>query len=101
MNESEIKCLCLYSTFQLHLEKHKYEHSQSSYYEIQTLRRFYSMLLPVIGYTWYSNSVVLAVIGKHLVDKSLVGGSSMIRFPLVIADSKRDMPGIEPGHLPL
>ena len=27
------------------------------------------------------------------------GGSSMIRFPLVIAVSERDMPGIEPGPL--
>ena len=30
---------------------------------------------------------------------SAVGGSSMIGYPLVIADSKRDMPGIEHGLL--
>ena len=30
---------------------------------------------------------------------NMVGGSSMIGFPLVIAVSERDMPGIEPGPL--
>ena len=29
----------------------------------------------------------------------MLGGSSMIGFPLVIAVSERDMPGIEPGVL--
>ena len=29
----------------------------------------------------------------------MVGGSSMIGFPLVIAVSERDMPGIKPGQL--
>ena len=29
----------------------------------------------------------------------MVDGSSMIGFPLVIAGSERDMPGIEPGPL--
>ena len=29
----------------------------------------------------------------------MVGGSSMVRFPLVIAVSERDMSGIEPGPL--
>ena len=29
----------------------------------------------------------------------MVGGSSMIRFPLVIAVSERDMPGIKPGPI--
>ena len=29
----------------------------------------------------------------------MLDGSSMIGFPLVIADSERDMPGIEPGQL--
>ena len=29
----------------------------------------------------------------------MVDGSSMIGFPLVIADSERDIPGIEPGPL--
>ena len=32
---------------------------------------------------------------KHGIHKIVVGSRSMIRFPLVIADSKRDMPGIE------
>ena len=36
---------------------------------------------------------------KHGIHKSVLGGRSMIEFPLVIADSKRDMPGIEPGPL--
>ena len=36
---------------------------------------------------------------KHVVHKNVVGGSSMIGFPLVIAVSERDMPGIEPGPL--
>ena len=34
---------------------------------------------------------------KHVVHENVVGGRSMIRFPLVIAVSERDMPGIEPG----
>jgi hypothetical protein len=33
----------------------------------------------------------------HVVPKNVVVGSSMIGFPLVIAVSKRDMPGTEPG----
>ena len=36
---------------------------------------------------------------KHVVHEKAVDGSSMIRFPLVIADSERDMPEIEPGPL--
>ena len=40
-----------------------------------------------------------SVVLKHVVHKNVVGGSSMIEFPLVIAVSKRDMPGIEPGPL--
>ena len=36
---------------------------------------------------------------KHVVHENVVGGSSMIRFPLVIADSEHDMPGIKPGLL--
>ena len=35
----------------------------------------------------------------HEVHKIVVGGSSMIGFPLVIAVSVRDMPGIETGLL--
>ena len=31
--------------------------------------------------------------------KNVVDGSSMIGFPLVIADSQQDMPGMEPGLL--
>ena len=33
---------------------------------------------------------------KH---ENMVDGSSMIGFPLVIADSEQDMPGIKPGPL--
>ena len=34
----------------------------------------------------------------HEVHENVVGGSSIIwGFPLVIGDSERDMPGIEPG----
>jgi hypothetical protein len=34
---------------------------------------------------------------KHVVHENLIGGSSIILgFPLVIADSERDMPGIQP-----
>ena len=37
---------------------------------------------------------------KHVVHENVVGGSSVLRvFPLVIAVSERDMPGIEPGPL--
>ena len=38
-------------------------------------------------YLWY----------KHVVHEILVDGSSMIGFPLVKADSERNMPGIKPG----
>ena len=38
-------------------------------------------------------------LGKHVVHKNVVGGSIMIRFPLVIAVSEWDMPGIKPGPL--
>ena len=31
------------------------------------------------------------------IKQNMVGGSSMIGFPLVIAVSERDMPGIKPG----
>ena len=34
----------------------------------------------------------------HVVNENVVGGSSMIGFPLVIAVSERDMPGIKPGR---
>ena len=36
---------------------------------------------------------------NHVVHKNVVGGSSMIWFPLVIAVSERHMPGIKPGSL--
>ena len=35
-------------------------------------------------------------VDKHVVLENVVGGSSMNGFPLVKADSERDMPGIEP-----
>ena len=34
---------------------------------------------------------------KNEIHKNVVGGSSMIGFPIVIAVSERDMPGIKPG----
>ena len=34
---------------------------------------------------------------KHVVHINMVGGSSMMEFPLVIAVSEQDMPGIKPG----
>ena len=34
---------------------------------------------------------------KHVVHENVVSGSSMIGFPLVIAVSDQDMPGMEPG----
>ena len=36
---------------------------------------------------------------KHVAHRNVVDGSSMIGFPLVMADSERDMPGIEHGPL--
>ena len=36
---------------------------------------------------------------KHVVHENVVGGSTMIWFPLLIAVSKGDMQGIEPGPL--
>ena len=36
---------------------------------------------------------------KHEVHEKVGSGSSMIGFPLVIAVSERDIPGIEPGPL--
>ena len=47
----------------------------------------------------YWNTSDLSIYDKHVVHENVVGGSSMIRFPLVIAVSERDMPGIEPGPL--
>ena len=35
----------------------------------------------------------------HVVNKNMVGGSGITRFPLDITDSERDMPGTEPGPL--
>ena len=32
---------------------------------------------------------------NHIVHRNVVGGSSMVGFPLVIADSERDMQGIK------
>ena len=43
--------------------------------------------------------VLLLIYNKHVVHENAVDGSSMIGFPLVIAVSERDMPGIEPGPL--
>ena len=39
------------------------------------------------------------LLSKHVVHENVVDGSSMIRFPLVKADSERDMPGIDHGPL--
>ena len=36
---------------------------------------------------------------KHIEHRNVVEVSSMIGFPLVMADSERDKPGIEPGPL--
>ena len=36
---------------------------------------------------------------KHLVHENVVGGSCMSRFPLVIAVSELEMPGIKPVPL--
>ena len=41
----------------------------------------------------------LLSIHKHDLHENVVGGSSMIGFPLAIAVSERDMPGFEPGLL--
>ena len=38
---------------------------------------------------------------KHVGHENVVGGISMIGFPLVISVSEWDMPGIEPGPLGL
>jgi hypothetical protein len=38
---------------------------------------------------------------EHVVHENMEDGSSMLRFPLVIADSEQDMPGIKPGPLQL
>ena len=35
-------------------------------------------------------------INKHVDHENVLDGSSMIRFPIVISDSEKDMPGIEP-----
>ena len=36
---------------------------------------------------------------NHVVQETMAGGSNMIVFPVVIFDSERDMPGIQPGPL--
>ena len=41
------------------------------------------------------------VSNHNVVHEYEVDGSSMIGFPLVIADSEQDMPGIKPGPPPL
>ena len=49
----------------------------------------------------YHNCMIILTITDpmHVVHKNVVFGSSMIGFPLVIADSKQEMPGIQPGPL--
>ena len=42
---------------------------------------------------------LIAIINIYVVHNNVLGGSSMIGLPLVIAVSERDMPGIEPGPL--
>ena len=42
---------------------------------------------------------LIAIINIHVVHKNVLDGSSMIKFPLVLAVSELDMPGIEPGHI--
>ena len=39
--------------------------------------------------------LLIVDIREHVVDENVVGYSSIIRFPLVITVSERDMPGIE------
>ena len=47
--------------------------------------------------SWLHNFYFLdGVGGKHVVYTNVVGGSSTVGFPLAIAVSERDMPGIEP-----
>ena len=41
----------------------------------------------------------VGIIYKQIVHKNVVGDSSMIGFPLVKADSERDIPGIQPELL--
>ena len=41
----------------------------------------------------------VVVVYKHVVHENEVNGSSMVGFPLLIADFERDMPGIEPALL--
>ena len=45
----------------------------------------------------FTNSGIYIVYYKHVEHDNMVGGNSMIMFPPVIADSERDMPGIDPG----
>ena len=46
-----------------------------------------------------NNKVYNIRVNKRVVQENVVGGTSIIGFPLVIAVSEQDIPGIEPGKL--
>ena len=48
---------------------------------------------------WHVNPILNLIVFflKHVVQENVEDGRSMIGFLLVIADSERDMPGIETG----
>jgi hypothetical protein len=52
----------------------------------------------ICGFSMHLEGQLLPILDhKHTVHENLIGGSNIIWvFPLVIADSERDMPGIEP-----
>ena len=55
---------------------------------------------PHVGKLFVLLSDECKIRAKPFVHENLIGGSSIVLvFPLEIADSERDMPGIEPGPL--
>ena len=84
------------------------KHQKNKFLQIQQecySKIFKTKLLSSFLLDW-NNWILWALISKEweqtirltkLVHRNMVSGSSMIGFPLIIADSKQDMPGFEPG----
>ena len=81
----------------------KFEEHQASHYQDQrniAHEYIHQAPVPIITQEFSSLSIYNAQLSKDVVHENVVGGSNITWvFPLVIADSERDMPGIEPGPL--
>jgi hypothetical protein len=74
----------------------KYSKQQNALQKLYIKGQFWLVLL--LGHPCYQQPAGrLETCYKHVVHENLIGGSSIIWvFPLVIANSEREMPGIEP-----